>query len=128
MENQYVSIEEQQIEQVFNEMIDNIEDVNLKTMLQSKFVNFKIDFDGKRIGYSLNSFIKAELDFQNLGDRGIGRISEQIPRFGGYYRKQLSQINPEKIKELYDLMNKIMLSSYLTGVLMLSESVGSGLA
>ena len=123
MKNQYVSIEEHQIEQVFNEMMDNIEDGNLKTMLQSKFANFKIDFDGKRIGYSFNSFIKAELDFQTPGDRGIGRLSEQIPRFGSYYRKQLSQINHEKIKELYDLIHKVMLSSYLTGVLMLSEDL-----
>lgn len=123
MENQNISIEKDHIEQVFNEMMDNIEDGNLKTMLKSKFEMFKKEFNGELIEYSFRIFITAELDFRTSGDRGLGRVSEQIPRFGGYYRKQLSRIGQGKIIELYNLIHKIMLRAYLTGVLMLSEDL-----
>lgn len=123
MENKDIAIKQAQLEYAFKGMMDDLDEGKLKTMLNSKFAKFINDFNGKRIGYSLHNFIKAELDFKTPGVRGIGRLSEQVPRFGGYYSKQLSQIDQDIIDVLYNLIQNLMLRSYLTGVLMLSDEL-----
>jgi hypothetical protein len=123
MESQDIAITEDQIEDTFKGMMDNLEEGELKSKLNSKFARFKNAFNGKKIAYSLHNFIKPELDFKTTELRGIGRVSEQVPRFGGYYNKQLSQIGQDKIEILYNLIQNLMLRAYLTGVLMLSEEL-----
>jgi hypothetical protein len=123
MDGYNLVIEEHHLDEAFKDMMVSIKEGNLSAMLRSKFSDFKNDFDGERIGYSLHQYIKAELDFVTTGTRGIGRVTEDVPRFGGYYRKQLSEMNPEKLKNLYDLIQMVMLSSYLTGTLMMSEEL-----
>jgi len=123
MEGYNLVIENHYLDEAFKSMMLNIKEGNLSAMLRSKFSDFKNDFNGERIGYSLHQYIKAELDFETHGTRGIGRVSKDVPRFGGYYREQLSEMNQEKLKKLYDLIQMVMLSSYLTGTLMMSEEL-----
>ena len=122
MGTQGITITKDQLEQAFRGIMDDLEEGKLKPMLASKFAKFKDLFDGKRIGYSLHNFIKAELDFETPRARGIGRLSEQVPRFGAYYRKQLSQIDQDKMEILHNLIQNLMLRAYLTGVLTLSKN------
>jgi len=123
MEGYNLVIENHYLDEAFKGMIVSIKEGNSSAMLRSKYSDFKNDFNGERIGYSLHQYIKAELDFVTNGTRGIGRLSKDVPRFGGYYRKQLSEMNQEKLKILYDLIQMVMLSSYLTGTLMMSDEL-----
>ena len=128
MKNQNIAIAKGRLERVFEDIMASVEqrmpiDSKSKPELNSRFAKFKGDIDGKRIGYSLHNFITAELDFKTPGVRGIGRLSEEVPRFGGYYRKPLSQIDLDKMEILYGLIQGLMLGSYLTAILTFEEEL-----
>jgi len=123
MEKEGVAITRDQLERAFKAITENLNDGELSRMLNSRFDQFRDNFEGLNIGYCLHNFIVAELDFKSPGVRGIGRLSKHVPRFGSLYRKQLSQIDQHKMEVLYDLIQDLMLKSYLTGVLMLGEEL-----
>src|SRR5262249_33995315 len=49
-------------------------------------------------------FIEAELDFHSPGGRGIGRLSEVIPRYGAYFRKYLQSMDQAELTKLRSLV------------------------
>ena len=55
----------------------------------------------------------SELDFTTPGNRGIGRMTESIPRFGAYFRKPLSILSDQELNELSYLMQDLCLLGYL---------------
>ena len=95
----------------------------LLSTIKHKFDQFKKRYDGKRIGYCLEKYINAELDFTTLGNRGIGRMTEFIPRFGAYFRKALSNMSEVDLSKLYNIIQDVILRSYLVHVLFIEESV-----
>jgi hypothetical protein len=50
--------------------------------------------------YSINRFIDAELDFKTAGNRGMGRMTDYWPRFGGKYRDILAGTSTEILEKL----------------------------
>jgi len=104
-------------------IFQNFNEGAFKNKLESKFETFKGSFDERKISYCLNRFIDSELDFESPGSRGIGRISSEIPRLGGYFRDRLSKLNKKDIDNLHRLVQDLLISSYLTGVLLLSEDL-----
>lgn len=91
---------------------------------REKFGQFKKDYDGKRVGYCLEKYINAELDFTTPGNRGLGRMTEYIPRFGAYFRSQLSVMSEEELGKLYGLIQDFMLRGYLVHALFAEEPLG----
>ena len=57
------------------------------------------------------------MDFQTSGDRGLGRMTDYIPRLGGYFRGQLSSLSSEEKSELCGLIQDIILRGYLVRAL-----------
>ena len=89
--------------------------------LRKTFQRLTTQFDPTAIDYCLSRYIEAELDFVTPGDRGIGRVSPAIPRFGAYYRKPLSKLPPTDIVELGNRMCSLMFQGYLAAALLASN-------
>lgn len=91
--------------------------------IMQKFEQLKEYYDHKKINYCLDKYINAELDFVTPGNRGLGRLTEFIPRFGAYFREALLKASTEDLTELYDTIREVMLGAYLCRVLFVEEPV-----
>lgn len=98
--------------------------VNIDTKkFESKFQKYKQNYNGKLIGYCINNYINAELDYETQGDRGIGRMTTFVPRFGAYFRKQLCLMPKGDISTLFMLIQDILIRGYLGHLLFMEESI-----
>lgn len=73
-------------------------------------------FDEKDLN-CMSKFINSELDFVTKGDSGLGRTMTIIPRLGALFRKH-EYINTEDFRLS---LVKLFLTSYLIGLIMLTE-------
>jgi len=71
------------------------------------------------VGACFSPYIRAELDFRTLGDRGLGRVSTSIPRLGAYFRKPMSRLSDVELRDLYGIIQDLMLRGYFTRALLL---------
>lgn len=71
-------------------------------------------FNVLAVGFCFAKYISAELDFRTPGDRGLGRVSTEIPRLGAYFRKPMSRLSQSQLGELYGIIQDLMLRGYLT--------------
>lgn len=92
--------------------------------LDSNFKKLMLEFNSEAITYCLEKYIGAELDYTTPGDRGIGRMTTYIPRFGAYFRKILSTLSHQELNELYLIIQDLCLRSYLAHALFVVEPVG----
>ncbi|WP_186673546.1 hypothetical protein [Sporosarcina sp. BP05] len=88
-----------------------------------RFEQFSEICNYKKINYCMDEYINAELDIRTAGTRGIGRMSDDIPRFGGYFRKQITKISEEEVIELAHNIKQILYIGYLSHVLSLEETL-----
>lgn len=87
----------------------------------AKFQVFKRLCDFEKIDYCIDKYIATELDYHTNGIRGIGRMNDNIPRFGGYFRRHLSNLPEEITNELGNLFKQSIYIGYLTHVLTFEE-------
>ncbi|NQV00296.1 MAG: hypothetical protein HQ538_06170 [Parcubacteria group bacterium] len=93
------------------------------SMIQPKFEILKRSFDGQRIKYSLDQYIRSELDFKTNGERGLGRLTDFTPRLGGYFREPMSKLSQIEIVELYNLIQDLMLRGYIFYALFMENEI-----
>jgi hypothetical protein len=98
----------------------------VRKLFNDRFHQLKDAFNAVAIGFCLNKFISAELDYQTAGSRGIGRVTEDVPRFGAYFRKRLSRLSDDAYSELFRLIQEIVLRGYLSQALFAEEFVVTG--
>lgn len=91
--------------------------------LESYFKAFRNNYNCDAISYCLEKYINAELDFTTPGDRGIGRVSLIVPRYGAYFRKQLSLMFKNDLTKLYYLIQDIIIRGYLIHLLSMEKPV-----
>jgi len=103
---------------LINKCIDNEEE---KKLYFSRYENFINVYNSEMISYCINKYISAELDYLTPGERGLGRLSTYIPRFGAAFRKSLSKLNPDKLDKLSDLLVDLILRGYLLVIIFLQE-------
>jgi len=65
------------------------------------------------INYCIEKFVQAELDFITPGNRGIGRLTETLPRLGAYFRNSLSNLEKTKLDKLDILITRLITKGYL---------------
>jgi hypothetical protein len=87
------------------------------TELEPQLDEVRRAFSGEAIDYCLDRFIQAELDFESPGQRGLGRISEVVPRYGAHYRKHLRRLDTAQLDAVDALIRTQILSGYLAFVL-----------
>jgi len=75
-------------------------------------------FNVVAVGFCFSEYIGSELDCHRSGDRGLGRTSTQVPRLGAYFRKPMSRLSLPEFRELYGIIEDLMLRGYLTRALL----------
>lgn len=63
--------------------------------------------------YCIDKFLSSEMDQKSAGLRGVGRINDEIPRFGGYFRNELNQLYTDEILEIKRRFEEIIYIGYL---------------
>ena len=83
---------------------------------RERFEEHKKEIPLASFQFCLVNFLQAEFDYKTSGSRGLGRISEEVPRLGAYFRNGISKLNSEEMKELDSritmLIVKFLLCSY----------------
>ncbi len=73
-------------------------------------------FCDSRICFCTENYLRAEIDFSTAGDRGLGRMSDHIPRFGAYFRREMTA--PEvDVDAVYNALLELLLTGYTINVL-----------
>lgn len=100
-----------------------IDETEIVEQAESNFEQFGNNYNRDVLSYCLEKYINAELDFTTPGDRGIGRVSLIIPRYGAYFRKQLLLMSKNNLIKLYNLIQDIILRGYLVHLLFMEKPV-----
>ena len=98
-------------------------DKSFLEVMDSNFNQLKLAFNFEAINYCLEKFVDSELDYITQGERGIGRMTNNIPRLGGYFRKQISKLNNEEHEKLYLLIQELLIRGYLARILFVEEKL-----
>ncbi len=106
------------LEKVFNSIQEEVQNYpetgkEIQKLFQKNFNEFRKDCNLDMLNYCIGRYIEAELDYVTPGERGLGRISTTPPRFAAYFRKQMARLSSEKKDELYELIQDLILGSYL---------------
>ena len=100
-----------------------IDETEIVEQAELNFEQFRNNYNCDVLSYCLEKYINAELDFTTPSDRGIGRVSLIIPRYGAYFRKQLLLMSKNNLIKLYNLIQDIMLRGYLVHLLFMERPV-----
>lgn len=74
------------------------------------------------IYYCTEKYVNGELDYLTPGSRGLGRMTDYIPRFGAHFRNSISQLSRDEMEQLKLLLYDLVLSGYLTYVLFFEKN------
>ncbi|GEM_PF-5726194 len=75
------------------------------------------------INYCLNLYIDAELDYETAGNRGLGRVTEAVPRLGAFFRRHISKLSTADLESLRIGMRVQCLLGYMTHVIFLEDEI-----
>lgn len=101
--------------QVASELYTNDYDFCLEMDILANEIVRKLRVD--LLSYSINKYIDAELDFKSDGKRGLGRMTDYIPRLGAYFRKNITPMNQFERFELRCLLQQLIIGSYFARAL-----------
>jgi len=73
------------------------------------------------IEYCTRTLITAESDCVTAGDRGLGRATTAVPRLGARCRRQIGALDVAAKRQLYFLIQDIILRGYLTDALLVKS-------
>ena len=85
--------------------------------IKSTFDNFKNRYDRHLTGYCIGEYVQAELDFHTSGKRGIGRMTDDVPRFGAYFGKWLKNMESLDLFLFENIIRDTILAGYLCQVI-----------
>lgn len=108
----------EKIDKYVDQMLQFFEgDIETINEYKEDYIKSKDKIEIDNIDYCINNYVNSELDYITPGVRGLGRASDFWPRLGGYYRKSISKLSQEKIKELNTLITNLITKSYLFEIL-----------
>lgn len=109
-----MNISNQDLETYADEMLDAMSKQfeSIETF-KKNFEQNKSIISCEAINYCLEKFLHAEFDYSTPGVRGLGRMTDFYPRLAGYYRKPLSNMEAEKMRELDSHITRLLMKSYL---------------
>jgi hypothetical protein len=88
---------------------------------QGVYNQIRASFNAEAVDFCCRKYITAELDYLTPGDRGMGRLTTYVPRLGAYHRKKMASLDASARLRLYNLIEDVMLRSYLTVPLFVEE-------
>ena len=72
----------------------------------------------------LTKYINSEMDFNTSGKRGLGRMTDEVPRFGGEFKDDLINLPKKNIDELSLLIYETAISGYCAWVALVEVHKG----
>lgn len=99
-------------DEIFTEMC-NIFNPDKINIIKNNFDENYKDTTPEAMSQCIEKFTQAELDYVTLGNRGIGRLTETIPRLGSYFRNYFSKLDEIKQEELDTLITKLITKGYI---------------
>ena len=85
--------------------------------LETGYRKLMSEFNSEAITYCLEKYIEAELDYTTPGNRGIGRMTANIPRLGAYFIKPLSKLSIQELNKLGFLIQDLCIRGYLNSAI-----------
>lgn len=108
-----IKVDQQKLKEYSNEIFSEMEKI---FSAEKKIDLFKKNFNKNyaninpgTTNYCVGQFVHAELDFATPGNRGIGRLTDALPRLGAYFRDSLSRLEKAGLNELDGLITKLIL-------------------
>jgi hypothetical protein len=86
--------------------------------LAAQIARVRRTFRGGVIELCVERFIDSALDFRAPGNRGLGRLSEVVPRYGAYFRRYLCSMAVDELAQLRNLIRNPVLTGYLAVALL----------
>ena len=86
--------------------------------------NLPTKYSARVVEPCIEKFVDAELDFHSPGNRGIGRISEAIPRYGAYFKRFLQPLEQDSLARVRMLIEDQVLVGYLSHCYWCEEPLG----
>lgn len=93
------------------------------TELEPQLEQVSSAYDASATTDCLNQFVMAELDFVSQGDRGLGRLSTEIPRYGAHLRKHLRRLSSSDLFRLATLIRTQIVTGWLAFVVAREDPV-----
>jgi len=93
--------------------IGNILSVDNATAIKKNFEDSYKNTDPKNMSQCTEKFVQTELDHETSGDRGIGRLTDTMPRLGAYFRSSFSELDEVSQNELGILIAKLIAKGYI---------------
>lgn len=91
-----------------------------KIFSQDKVDIFKKNFDENYesidpevVSPCIEKLVQAELDYTTPGDRGLGRLTETLPRLGAYFREPIAKLDDINHEKLDALITRIITKGYI---------------
>jgi hypothetical protein len=94
------------------------QDSNGERYLAAQIERVRTTFSGGIVELCIERFIDAELDFRTPGNRGLGRLSEVLPRYGAYFRRYLRSMPVDELAQVRNLIRNQVLTGYLAVALL----------
>jgi hypothetical protein len=76
----------------------------------------------------MDRFVAGEIDFQEPGDRGYGRMSDHIPRFAAKHRRKFNGTKSSAVLDIGAAIKRHLLCAYLHAELQFDLSRDDGIA
>ena len=125
-------------EEDFKELLNNINDKVFKSCFQYQptaveylevFVSsIAVFLDLEHLTLKDTNFVNAELDAETPVRRGMGRMTDDIPRFAGKYREYVKSQGSDERQELIDGFSHLILAAYLMVECFVEAFVGRPMA
>jgi hypothetical protein len=93
--------------------IGNILSADNAAAIKKNFEDSYKNADPKNMSQCIEKFIQTELDYETHGNRGIGRLTDTMPRLGAYFRNSFSELDEVSQNELGILITKLIAKGYI---------------
>lgn len=106
------------LQSAVNAILETVgQDEEFRKYIKRMFGSLRSSFNAEAVSYCFEKYITAELDADTLGGRGLGRLTDHIPRLGAYFRKGIGRLSDRERAELYGLIESVMIRGYLAHVI-----------
>lgn len=111
-----MEITQDTLSKLSNKLLPRTKDFFAPERLSSVHDVFSNNLKATRItvlSHCINTFVDSELDFNTNTNRGMGRLTDDLPRLGAYFRKNFSQLTKTELDDLRFMITELIINSYL---------------
>ena len=105
----------------YQECRDRLRVPELQRTARKRFADLCQSFRPETISYCVDGFIFSELDTRSKERKGVGRMSDLVPRFAGVYGEQLLRLPQRTLQAIGEMIKDVVVCGYVQKTMLLSE-------